>query len=165
MQRRTLTAHIEEHIATRQESGFLPVHEVDQINAAALDGARSFDISSSLGRELGLYTHGPVDSRELFDKLAERFGDPFTELLACAHFDATPIQPAFVHAATPDRVMCGACFKRLALTDVEAIRRYAASTDCDACGVEVQHLHPGKISNGMVTFVVYVCASCLPSHS
>jgi protein-arginine kinase activator protein McsA len=45
------------------------------------------------------------------------------------------------------------------------MQRYADSTDCDACGEENEDFHPANISNGIVTYLIHVCASCVPDHS
>jgi hypothetical protein len=163
MQRDSLTNYIAHHIATQQNSAALPLHQTDQINAAALDGANFFDRLSSAGRQTGTFEGGPVDSSQLFTKLAERYGDPFTELHACRHLSATPAQPGYIHAADPVRVFCRTCFTRFLATEADVMQRYADSTDCDACGQEVEGFHPASISNGLVTYVVIVCGQCLPS--
>ena len=162
MEPRTLTEHIEQHIASRQKPGGVPNHEVDQINAAALDGAELFDEYATVGRQNGAVEGGPVDSRSLFDRLAERYGDPLTELHACTHLASTPSQPGFIHGAAPQRVFCKTCFATFLLTERDVMKRYAALTDCDACGVVVKDFHPGNISNGIVTYIIHVCADCIP---
>ncbi len=161
MKHQTLTDIIDEHIANEQRSNGLTTHEIDQVNAAALDGANFFDSLSSVGRQTGTFSGEPIDSSQLFGQLAERFGDPFTELRACQHLAATPGQPSFVHAAAPEKIFCRSCFKTFLLTKSKAMRRYASSTDCDACGEVNKDFHPGTISNGMVTYIVNVCSDCM----
>ncbi len=159
----TLTQAIADHISGRQDPRGVPVSQTDQINTAALDGARSFDSLARVGRQTGTFEGDPVDSSSLFEQLAARFGDPLTKPHACIHLAATPIQPGYIHAADPGKVLCTACFKVFALTEGVAMQRYAASTDCDACGEENENFHPGLISSGIVTYVVNLCAGCLPT--
>jgi hypothetical protein len=163
MQQESLTNHIAHHIAAQQNSAALPLHQTDQINAAALNGADFFDRLSSAGRQTGTFEVGPVDSSQLFTKLAERYGDPFTKLHACRHLSAAPAQPGYIHAADPSRVFCRTCFTRFLVTEADVMQRYADSTDCDACDQGVEQFHPASISNGMVTYIVNVCGQCLPS--
>lgn len=165
MNRSPLTDRLREHISNRQRTFGLPLHTVDQINAAALDGARLFDLFSEIGRQTGLLPDEPVDSSHLFKQLAERHGDPLTDLAACRHLVATPDQPGFIHGAALGRVHCQACLKRFLLTDHGAMTSYLASTDCDACGKRAKDFHPANISNGTVTYLIYVCEACVPDHS
>ncbi len=162
MNSRTLNQVITEHISDRQETHDMPLSQVDQINAAALDGAGFFDSLSKIGHQTGIFENGPVESAHLFAKLAERHGDPLTELHACPHLAATPAQPGHIHVADPGRVYCRACFGASLLAGSEAMNRYAESSDCDACGQENTNFHEGSVSNGIVTYFVNVCAKCLP---
>jgi hypothetical protein len=160
-----LTNLIQEHISNRQNPSGVSSHQVDQINAAALDGAHTFDSFSEIGRQTGAFPSGPVDSSHLFKQLAERHGDPLTDLAACRHLAGTPDQPGFIHGAALGRVHCQACFKSFLLTDHGAMTSYLASTDCDACGKRAKDFHPANISNGTVTYLIHVCAACVPDHS
>jgi hypothetical protein len=160
-----LTNLIQEHISNRQNPSGVSSHQVDQINAAALDGARTFDSFSRTGRQNGAFPSGPVDSSHLFKQLAKRHGYPLTDLQACSHLVGTPAQPGFIHGAAPDRVFCKGCLKVFVVTETDVMQRYADSVDCDACGEENENFHSANISNGILTYLIHVCPSCVPSHS
>ena len=147
------------HISNRQRPVGLPGHEVDQIDAAALEGARSVDSAASEGQQSGALIRRSITSSDVFNRLAERF----TQSLACVHLESRPVQPRYIYGAARKRVFCRDCLTTFLLDVGEAIRAYDASTECDACGSETdeKEIHVGNISNGLVTYIVRVCSDCL----
>ena len=150
------------HISNRQRPVGLPGHEVDQIDAAALEGARSVDSAASEGQQSGALIRRSITSSDVFNRLAERF----TQSLACVHLESRPVQPRYIYGAARKRVFCRDCLTTFLLDVGEAIRAYDGSTDCDACGCEnePENLHHGNVSNGMVTFIIKLCSGCVSAR-
>ncbi len=166
MQHDSFTDLMQDHVANRQRPDDAPEHLLDQVDAAALHGARSVDSVARAGRQVGALVEGSVVPPLAFNRFGERYGDPITELPKCAHLTATPIQPHYVHGAALDRAFCEDCLSAFFLDNHDAFGDYDSSTDCDACGSEskVENLHVGNLSNGMVTYIVTVCTDCLHPH-
>ena len=162
MDPQTLAEAIAEHISDRQDRPGVPVSQTDQIDAAALDGARSVDAAALKGQQSGALIRRSITSSDVFDRLAERF----TQSLACVHLESRPVQPRYIYGAARKRVFCRECLTTFLLDVGEAIRAYDASTECDACGCEnePENLHHGNVSNGMVTFIIKLCSGCVPAR-
>ena len=159
MNPQTLAPAIADHISDRQDPPGVPVSQTNQIDAAALDGARSIDAAAIEGQQSGALIRRSITSSDVFDRLAQRF----TQSLACVHLTARPVQPRYIYGAARKRVFCRECLTTFLLYVGEAIRAYDASTECDACGSETdeKEIHVGNISNGLVTYIVRVCSDCL----
>jgi hypothetical protein len=158
------TDHMTDYLGNRQRPSGIPEDLLDQVDAAALDGARSVDSAARAGRQAGALVEGSLVLSLVFNRLGERHGYPLTELQECIHLAATPIQPRHVYGAAPDKVFCGDCLAAFFADHGEAIQNYDASTDCDACGTEskAEDLHLGNLSNGLVTYVgVGICSDCI----
>ena len=91
------TNHMTEHLAHRKRPQGIPEHQLDQVNAAALNGARKVDAIADAGRQAGAIVDRSAASPSLYNRIGHRHGDPLTELRECAHLTAAPIQPRYVY--------------------------------------------------------------------
>jgi hypothetical protein len=85
MEPQPLTEVVTDHITHHQDSSEFPTSQVDQMNAAAMDGARTFDTLGNAGRQAGTFTGDPADGTNLLKLLIERCEDPKTRMRPCRH--------------------------------------------------------------------------------
>jgi hypothetical protein len=158
------TNHMMDHIANRQRPRGVPKHLLDQVDAAAFDGARAVDASAA-ARESGDIAKRPATTADLVNRIEERHGDPLTDLQECIHLAVTPIQRRYVFGGTLERVLCEKCFRALSDDASGAIHTFASSYECAACGSEIRTgiLGVAMLSNGMVTYAgAKICSDCTP---
>ncbi len=102
MQHETFTDYMIDHIANHQQPEGIPEYLLDEVDAAALDGARSVDAAALAGRESGALVRRSVGSPDTFKRISRRF----TQSLACRHLVERSLQPRYMHGALPERVFC-----------------------------------------------------------
>jgi hypothetical protein len=158
------TDHLTDHLANRQRPSGIPEDLLDEVDAAALEGARSVDSVAHAGRQAGAHVEGSVVPSLVFNRLGERHGYPLTELQECIHLAVSPIQPRYIYAAALTRAFCRECLTEYLLDEDDDIRSHDVSTTCDACGADTkaEDLRIGNLSKGMVTYaVVQICPDCM----
>lgn len=163
MQHETFADYMADHLSNRQRPPNIPDHIVDQVEAAALDGANTVDAVARRGQESGAIVTRSPGSLGVFNRLAERF----TQSFICMHLVERPIQPRYMHGAVPERVFCIECLMAFLVDEGIEIQHHDASSACDACGSETksEDLHVGNMSNGLDTYVVQVCDTCFNTGS
>lgn len=163
MQYETFMDYLTDHMADRQRPHGIPEHLLDQVDAAALDGARAIDAAARAGRESGTLLKRSVGSPDTFKRISRRF----TQSLACMHLVERPIQPRYMYGAVPERVFCGKCLAEFFLAERIQIQHAEDRSTCDICEceTELEDLHFGNISTGLATYIVQICGPCLSGGS
>lgn len=156
----SLTEAVSGHVEELLDSSPSPDPEIDQVAAAVLKGAAVVDTVAVEGRRLGADTGNLVRGEQLFQLLAERFGDPLTLSKQCTHLAARPIQPRFIYGADLSRAFCKPCFSQHLGPDNKTLDAYTASDCCDACGIAAEEYRVGNLSNGIVTYAIRTCDAC-----
>jgi hypothetical protein len=159
MQYETFMDYLTDHMADRQRPHGVPEPLLDQVDAAALEGASTIDAVAKAGRESGALVQRSVGSSDVLMRLTGRF----TESVTCTHLAERPVQPRYMVGAVPERAFCLECVAAFLDDESFKIQHHEDRRSCDICEceTELEDLHFGNMSTGVATYIVQLCGPCL----